>query len=114
MDPKEEGEDKSLLYYQGTNKAIIFSIPKTSRNHTLGQNLLLVATPWVKSPVNNRDGPRIGLNSVTFGQDGLNHICGVSQERLLDPMLQGRTLEDNTKYPRGGVFLTGKSLFLGF
>lgn len=40
---------------------------KVSKNHTLGQNLLLVATFWVEPPVNNLEGTSIGLNSLTFG-----------------------------------------------
>lgn len=54
------------------NKAIIFSTLKASSDQTLGQNILLVATPWVKPPVNNLEGIRIGLKSLTFGQGGTN------------------------------------------
>lgn len=40
------------------SKVITILISKTPSNHTLAQDLLLVATPYVKSPVNNLEGTR--------------------------------------------------------
>lgn len=46
-DPKEGGEGKRLLYFftliQDTNKILTILIPQTPINHTLDQDILLVA-----------------------------------------------------------------------
>lgn len=60
--PKRRGKARDFFTkIQRTNKVITFSVLKAHSNHTLGQSILLVATPQVKPPVNNPEGT--GLNS---------------------------------------------------
>ena len=66
-------KDCFLIMRKGTNKGITILIPKAPSNHALGQDALLVATPQVKS-VNSPEGARLGLNSLTFSQGGLDRL----------------------------------------
>ena len=71
--PKRRGKTKDIFVkIQGTNEVITFLIPKALSHDTLGQNILLVATTWVKLPISNFEGARIGLNLLTFVQGGMN------------------------------------------
>lgn len=58
---------------KGTNKGITILISKTPNTHTLGQDVLLVTTPQVKS-VNSLEGARLDLNSLTISQGGTDQL----------------------------------------
>lgn len=56
------------------SKVITILISKTPSNHTLAQDLLLVATPYVKSPVNNLEGTRTVWTFWSLVKVGRIHI----------------------------------------
>ena len=66
MPQSTKGKESKRLFYYTRNKAITTLIPKTPSNHTLGQGILLVALSWIKSPVSNLEGARLGLNSLRW------------------------------------------------
>lgn len=56
------------------SKVITILISKTPSNHTLAQDLLLVATPYFKSPVNNLEGTRTVWTFWSLVKVGWIHI----------------------------------------